>query len=88
MGNNFNDSCYSLLAEKANRHNSLKEILYSVRKNKDLNLNANLDEVMETEMIKRPEKNPTDPDVPVTDLYNTDDEDQLNMSFPGLNPPY
>jgi len=66
----------------------LKEILYSVRKNKDLHLNANLDEVMETEMIKRPEKNPTDPDVPVTDLYNTDDEDQLNMSFPGLNPPY
>jgi hypothetical protein len=43
---------------------------------------------METEMIRRPEKNPTDPDVPVTDLYSSDDEDQFNMSFPGLNPPY
>jgi len=62
--------------------------LYSVRKNKDLKLNANLDEVMETEMIKRPEKNLTEPDPRLPDLYDTDDEDQFNMSFPGLNPSY
>lgn len=88
MGSSFNDSAYQPLADKALRHNNLKEILNSVKKNKDLNLNANLDEVMETEMIRRPEKNPTDPDVPVTDLYSSDDEDQFNMSFPGMNPPY
>jgi hypothetical protein len=76
------------MAEKAVRHSSLKEILSSVRRNKDLKLNANLDEVMETEMFRRPVKNPTDPDVPATELYNSDDEDHFNMSFPGLNPPY
>ncbi len=43
---------------------------------------------METEMFRRPVKNPTDPDVPATELYNSDDEDHFNMSFPGLNPPY
>ena len=58
-------------------------IIREVRRNKDLKLNAGLDQVMDSEIVLRPKKQDSMPDLFHNEVCS--DSDPLNMSYPGLN---